>query len=137
MLLSIQKKPTARQIQPMGLSGRLEAIRAPTKGKARKGSKKMSTALRPPVPQELGGCTDRVTKNNMTAATNITTESAPSDHASQVEGLRLISPTPPRPYCPLAPSVTTPLYSTTVSQALRAGVVSELPRIPLPRCEYP
>src|SRR5215203_5519623 len=118
MLLSIQKKPTARQIQPMGLSGRLEAIRAPTKGKARKGSEKMSTALRPPVPQELGGCTDRVTKSLPSCCTNITSESAPSDHASQVAVRRLISPTP-RPCCSLALSVTTPLYSTTVSQALR------------------
>jgi hypothetical protein len=49
-MASIQKMPTAKQIQPMGLLGRLEAIRVPTMGKARKGSNKMSTALSPPVP---------------------------------------------------------------------------------------
>src|SRR5919206_3658469 len=117
MLLSIQKMPMARHIQPMGFSGRLEAIRAPTTGKARKGNRKMSTALRPPVPQELGGCTDRVTKYNTTVATNITTESAPSDHASQEAVRVLIAPTP-RP-CSLVPSVTPPLYSSIVSKALR------------------
>src|SRR5215211_1614856 len=51
------------------------------------------------------------------------------------EGRALIPPTP-RP-CSLAPSLTTPLYSTAVSQALRqplgGGVVCELPRIPIPR----
>ena len=76
----------------------------PYRGKARKGSKKMSTALRPRVPQELGGCTDRVRKYNTTAATNIATESAPSDHSSQVAVRRLIPPTPR--LCSLAPSVT-------------------------------
>src|SRR5215208_526391 len=51
------------------------------------------------------------------------------------EACALISPTP-RPSS-LVPSVTTPLYSTTVSQALRqtlqVGVLRELRRIPLPR----
>src|ERR671927_640275 len=124
--MNIHNKPSARQIQPMGFSGRLEAIRAPTTGKARKGSKKRKMLVRPPVPQELGGCTDRVIKYNTTVATNITAESAPSDHASQVAVRRLISPTPPRTCCSLALSVTTPLYSTSVSQALRSQVVSEL-----------
>src|ERR671928_1537942 len=81
MLLSIQKMPTARHIQPMGFSGRLEAIRAPTTGKARKGTKKMSTALRPPVPQELGGCTDRVTKYNTTDAAAMATQRPANDQA--------------------------------------------------------
>src|ERR687893_1280195 len=49
-------------------------------------------------------------------------DSAESDHASQEAVRRLIPPTP----CPLAPSVTTPLYRTIVSQALpnalRGGV---------------
>src|SRR5918997_4693464 len=51
-------------------------------------------------------------------------ESAASDHASQ-EAVRLLIPPTPCP-CPLAPSVTTPLYRTIVSQALpnalRGGV---------------
>ncbi len=41
----IQMMPTAKQIQPMGFSGRLEAIRAPTRGKERKGRRKVSTPL--------------------------------------------------------------------------------------------
>ena len=45
MSMIIQMTPTARQIQPMGFLDRLEAIRAPTKGKARKGTTRTSTAL--------------------------------------------------------------------------------------------
>jgi hypothetical protein len=53
----------------MGFRGRLEAIRAPTRGKARKGMTTKSTALSPPVPQLGGGCTARVaTYNTMLAA---------------------------------------------------------------------
>jgi hypothetical protein len=37
--MSIQKKPAARQIQPTGFLRRLDAIRAPTMGKAQKGTK--------------------------------------------------------------------------------------------------
>src|SRR5215210_6216500 len=60
------------------------------------------------------------------------THSAHSDQANQVAVRGLITLTP-RP-CSLAPSVTTPLYSTTVSQALRqplrAGVPREYPPVP-------
>src|SRR5215212_4077845 len=88
--------PPVKQIQPIGLLGRLEAIRAPTVGKARNGSRKMSTMLRPPVPQLEGGCTDRVRKYNTTVATNIASERAPSDQASQAapRGLILAAPRP-------------------------------------------
>src|SRR5829696_2417326 len=106
--MTIQKMPTARHIQPMGLWGRLEAIRAPTKGKARKGKTTMSTALSPPVPQELGGCTDRVAMYSAADAADMATERPASDHASQAAARVLIPPTP-RP-CSLAPSVTTLLY---------------------------
>src|SRR5215213_8266359 len=44
-------------------------------------------------------------------------ESAHTAHASQ-EARRWLAPPTPRP-CSIAPSVTTPLYSTIVSQALR------------------
>ncbi len=46
-----------------------------------------------------------------------TKESTHSDQASRVAVRRLSPPIAPRP-CSLAPSVTTPLYSTTVSKAL-------------------
>jgi hypothetical protein len=37
MAKDIQNRPEMRQIQPIGFLGRLEAIRPPTMGKARKG----------------------------------------------------------------------------------------------------
>src|SRR3712207_1447791 len=104
--------PTAKHIQPMGFLGRLEAIRAPTKGKVRKGNTKMSTALSPPVPQLLGGCKDRVARYKPMAATHKTSESTARDKASQA--VRLLIPSTPCP-CSLAPSVTTSVYSTTLS----------------------
>src|SRR5215211_4874190 len=94
MMLSIQKSPTAKQIQPIGLRGRLEAIRAPTKGKARKGTMKTNTMLKPPVPQVIGGCADRGRMTyNVTFATNMTSERVASDQASQAAAWALIPPT--------------------------------------------
>src|SRR5215204_859473 len=51
-------------------------------------------------------------------------EKAHADHASQMVARLLILSTP-RP-CAFAPSVTTPLYSTTVSQALRQSLRGSL-----------
>src|SRR3712207_5333108 len=111
---SIQMMPAARHIQPMGFLGCLEAIRAPTKGKARKGNRKTKMMLTtPPVPQELGGCAGRVAMYRPMVATHEMSESVASDHAS-LEAVRRF--TPPIPVlCSLAPSVTTPLYSTIIS----------------------
>src|SRR5215212_313645 len=117
MSVIIQMIPTARQIQPMGFLGRLAAIRAPTSGKARKVSKKMSTALSPPVPQELGGCMERVAMYSATDAADMASERPASDQASRAAVRRLIPPMPPS--CSLAPSVTTPLYRATVFQTLQ------------------
>src|SRR5215203_6918816 len=90
MILSIHKSPTARQIQPMAFVGRLEAIRAPTKGKARKGTMKTNTMLKPPVPQVIGGCSDRGRMTySVTFATNMPSERVPSDQASQEAARRL------------------------------------------------
>src|SRR5215217_1442366 len=47
----------------------------------------------------------------------MTTERVASDHASQEVPREIILPTPCS--CSLVPDVTTPLYSTTVSKALR------------------
>src|SRR5215208_1339361 len=117
MMLSIQKSPTAKQIQPMGLWGRLEAIRAPTKGKARKGSMKTKKMLRPPVPQVIGGCADGGRMMyNAKFATNMISERVANDQASHAAVRALILPIL-RP-CFLAPSVTPPLYSTTASRVL-------------------
>src|SRR5215217_3350637 len=113
--ISVQKRPTAKQIQPTGLLGCLEAIRAPTTGKARKGTKIISSPRVPPV--LVGSCEEKARTCNKTLARNMATQRPASDHASQ-EAVRLPSPPTPRLSC-RALSVTTPLYSTTVSRALR------------------
>src|SRR5918994_4743726 len=86
--------PAARQIQPTGFPGRLEAIMAPTIGKGRKGSRAHNGVLMPPVPQLLGGRTGRVAICRATAARNKTTESAASDQASH-EVVRVVIPLAP------------------------------------------
>jgi hypothetical protein len=115
--MSIQKSPAARQIQPIGFWGRLEAIRAPTKGKARKGKKITRPPMSPPVPHVLG---DRVAgapyKDMMVSATlakNMATDRPASDQASQAAARRLIPPTPRSRS--LASLVTTPLYRKVVA----------------------
>jgi len=95
-MMSIQNRPAIRQIQPIGLPGRLEEIRAPTRGKARKG-KKINRPLRSPeVPQSLGACvTGPAYKEETVSATlikNIATERAASDHASHEAARALILP---------------------------------------------
>src|SRR5215217_9703937 len=54
--MSAQKRPATRQIQPIGFSGRLEAIRAPTIVKARKGARINRPPMAPPEPQSLESC---------------------------------------------------------------------------------
>src|SRR5918997_2443887 len=110
---SIQKVPTARQIQPIGFSGRLDAIRAPTTGKARKESREITWPLSPPVPQGLGTCMDLAGMYNAIVAANMANERPARDQASKAEVRRLIPPI--SRLCSLVPSVTTLLYSTTVS----------------------
>src|SRR5215204_5046354 len=75
--------PVARQIHPIGLLGRLEAMRVPTIGKARKGMKINRLLTRPLVPQVLGACADRVRMNKAMVVANKASERAPSDQASQ------------------------------------------------------
>jgi len=85
----------AKQIHPIGFSGRLEAIRAPTRGKARKGNTKTNTTLKPPVPQLLGGCAGWLNKYNAMLAANKSSERPASDQAFQEAARRvLIPPTP-------------------------------------------
>src|SRR5215213_5571270 len=91
MPMSVHNKPTARQIQPMALSGRLEAIRAPTNGKTRKSPPPKRA---PTVLQELEGCRagvpDKNKRVNATPATNMVRERPASDQASQEEARELI-----------------------------------------------
>jgi hypothetical protein len=110
--MSIQKKPAARQIQPMGFLECLEAMRAQTTGKARKGMKINRSPRASPVPPLGASCAERARIYSGTLAMNMATERPASDQASQ-EAAGLIPPTPRS--CPLVSAVTTPLYSTTVS----------------------
>ena len=88
--------------QPIGLLGRREATIAPTIVLETTPRRKVKS--RGPVPVSTVNATTQVTK---------TTVRAHSDQASQEAARKLIPPMP-RPYS-LAPSVTTPLYSITVS----------------------
>src|SRR5919112_3322800 len=63
------------------------------------------------------GC-DRFSARNTRPSAVRNREMAHTDHASQAEASRLTLP-PPRPCCSLAPSVTIPLYTTTVCRASR------------------
>src|ERR671921_2882061 len=101
-MIYIQNRPATMQIQPIGLSGRLDAIRPPTTGKARKGEK-ISRLLRGPVvPQSLGGCVAGPAYKDRTVSAklskNMATERAASDNASQ-EGVRPLIPLPPVACC--------------------------------------
>src|SRR5215208_7186596 len=119
MLVVIHKKPSARQSQPIGFSGRLEAIRAPTSGK----TKKSPEASRPPVvrsaSQLLGTCAERASTSSGTLATNKATDKPHNDHASQEATRALNSPVLRSRSCRVVLSVTTPLYRKFVYQSLR------------------
>ncbi len=82
--------PLARQIHPIGLLGRLEAMKVPTVGKARKGVESNRVLTRPLVPQLLGGCADRVRMDKAMFAANRASQRAPSDQASQL-AVRLLT----------------------------------------------
>jgi hypothetical protein len=89
--MSIQRRPAARQIQPTGFSGRLEAIIAPTMGKARKG-KKINTS--PTVVPAASPWTKRARTYSATPTRNMATDRPASDQASQAAARRLIPPPP-------------------------------------------
>src|SRR5829696_4444120 len=135
MSVVVHKSPSTRHSQPMGFSGRLEAISAPTSGKTRK----RACPSRPPVVRSAsklrGTWVEWASIHSATLPTNMTTERAASDHASQEVPRELILPTPCS--CSLVPDVTTPLYSSTVSQTLRhplrSQAVRELLRTPCMR----
>src|SRR5215218_5843202 len=88
----------------MGFSGRFEAIKAPTTGKARKGT---PPHISPRTPHTLASLALGPTYKDETASTttakNMATESPPSNHASHAKTRVLILPTPrPRFLAPLA-----------------------------------
>src|SRR5215207_3362420 len=93
---NIHKRPSARQIQPMGLWGRLEAMRAPTIGKARKGTKLTISLAAPTVTKLPGDCADRARAYSAPPTTNMATQSAASAHASHAAA-RALMPSMPCP----------------------------------------
>src|SRR5215217_5004151 len=116
--VSIQKRPMTRQIQPTGFLGCLEAIRAPTIGKARKETKINSSLRVSPV--LVGSCDEWARTCSTTLARNMATQSPASAQASQ-EAARDLIPSTPRS-CSVSPSLTTPLYRRTISQTLRLAL---------------
>jgi hypothetical protein len=96
-MIYIQNRPATMQIQPIGFSGRLDAIRPPTRGKARKGEKISRPLKGPAVPQSLGGCVTGPAYKDRTVSAklikNMATDRAASDHASQ-EAVRPLIPLP-------------------------------------------
>src|SRR5215208_735571 len=92
--MSIHRKPTVRQIQPMAFSGRLEATRAPTRGKTRKRPPPKGAPTERSAPRLPGTCAARRRKQSTKLATNMTKESPPSDQASHAEVRVLIALTP-------------------------------------------
>src|SRR5215208_1245774 len=111
----VRKRPRAQKIQPIMFLGCREITRAPIVVNNTKTSK-------PQTSRGSGGWATPVgvgefrNLNNAHTLTNVS-ERAHSDQASQTVGRRLLPTTPSSRS--LVPSATTPLYSTTVSQALR------------------
>src|ERR671921_1504742 len=130
MLVSIHRRPSVSKIHPMGLRGRVEAIKAPTMANAKKSTwPKRPTKARLTL-QLLGICADRASTYSGMLAKNKATDRAASDHASQEAARVLIPPT--SDLRSLVSSNTTPLYSTIVSQALRQTLRGDVPREYLP-----
>src|SRR5215203_993111 len=116
----------------MGLAGRREAISAPTVGYASE-STPVSTARPGPSLSSLspgGRGTSTVKKSSKRASAMSAAHTTHSDQATNAAVRWLIQLTP-RP-CSLVPSITTPLYSTTVAQALRQTLRAGVPREYLP-----
>src|SRR5919112_3641966 len=104
-----QIKAPQQNSQPIGFSGRREATRAPTVENA-----KITTERHAVTRADEVGALSEARRKARAMATKVATQ---TDHASQ-EAVRRLIPPNPRP-CSLAPAVTTPLYSITVSRLLR------------------
>src|SRR5215210_5127502 len=125
-LLVLTAIPERHKSQPTGFSGRREATMAPT-------VTSITMVALPSHQSKMwvpGWERIRAKRRRLSAVS--ATESAHSDQASQEAAREVI----PQIHLPrsLAPAITTPLYSTTVSQELRqplrGGVVCELLRTP-------
>jgi hypothetical protein len=122
--VTLKLRPPAQKIQPMGFSGRREATTAPTVVNVKASKARRTIAAR------LGKIRAEALKNPSTPQPKAANgkEIAHIDHAIQVAARALIPAIPCS--CSLARSVTTPLYTTTVSQALRGKGPKEYPPVP-------
>src|SRR5215216_5580755 len=108
-----------QKIQPIGFWGRREATRAPTVGYTSSSIVKSTSKPKNNSLAGIGG----VRSLSSTPSSVRATENAHTDHANHAAERALILPIPR--LCSLAPSVTTLLYSTAVSQALRQPLRSQ------------
>src|SRR5215210_1477609 len=107
-----QIKAPQQNSQPMGFSGRREATRAPTVENA-----KITTERHAVTKADEVSSLSEARRKAKAIATKVDTQAG---HASQEAARVLIPPTlRSRPF---VPSVTTLLYSTTVSRALQVSV---------------
>ena len=108
----------------MALRGWREAMMAPT---TEKGSSVTRLAITLPSsvspPNGRSGTVELAARDNANPPRSSARDSATSDQASQAAARVLVPPTPLP--CSFVPSVTTPLYRATVSQALRQALRSE------------
>src|SRR5215212_9833613 len=115
-LLVLTATPDRHKSQPTGFSGRRDATIAPT-------AASITTVALPSHQSKMwvfGWDTFRAKSKRLRAVS--VKESAHKDHASLAAARALIPATPCS--CSLASTVTTPLYNTSVSQALREGEFS-------------
>src|SRR5215203_5785203 len=116
-MLEAQPSPITQKIQPIGFSGRCAPTRAPT---VTKDSAKTPTTAVLEMLRSSGISAGGLMARKMKASATSAAHNTHIDQATQEEARALIRLVP-RP-CSLASSVTTPLYSTTVSQALRKAL---------------
>ena len=86
--------PSARQIQPIGLWERLEAMRAPTTGKAKTGTDTNMSIGVTLASKSPGSRAERASTHSVMLATNMASERPASDQASRAEARVLILPAP-------------------------------------------
>src|ERR687897_629108 len=87
---NVHSRPSASKIHPVGLSGRLEAIRAPTTGKAKNSVPPNILPTEKSTSQPLGTCAERARTNRTTLARNMASERLASDQASHQEAARVL-----------------------------------------------
>src|ERR687889_1087514 len=109
----------------MGFSGRCEAIKAPMMENDTVQVRRLAI-VGPSQARKISPRVRPLRRARIRPATASATQSRHSDQAIQAANRMLILPSP-RPRS-LAPCVTTPLYNTTVSQALRQTLRGDIPR---------